>query len=325
MTEQKNKTRDKCVNCGSADCKFVTNKLRYNESGTVVRCGECGLVRLKGAKDFEDKSKEFYTEEYAKKYHQGVKADLDSLFDSFYPVQQERIDKIKKYLKESDNLLEIGSSVGYFPHAVKKHVKDVYGVEYNTQEAEYATEVKEIKTSSKTLDDSEFGNMKFNHICLFQLLEHIPDPINFLQNLKEHLAPNGHIHIEIPNILDPLVSLFDTVEFRDFFYQTPHLYYFDPDTIKSIVSKTGLEIVSLQAFQQTRITNNLNWIHYKRPQPSRWDCIQAKLPTSYLDTSKVDGLKGKIDELIQKMNIEYKNILEQEGFTDNIFCSLKLI
>lgn len=315
--------KDNCVNCGSTGYKFITDKLRHNEPGTVVKCTKCGLVRLLGAKNFEGKAKEFYKEQYAKKYHHGVKANLDSLFNSFYPVQQERIDKMKKYLNKSDNLLEIGSSVGYFPRAVKKYVKDVCGIEYNTQEAEYAAKVKRIKTSNKALKDSEFNDVKFNHICLFQLLEHIPNPIAFLQELKEYLTPGGYIHIEIPNIMDPLVNLFDNKEFRDFFYQSPHLYYFDPQTLESIINKTGLKIVFLQAFQQTSITNTLNWIYCKKPQASRWDCIQAVLPTKYVNDPGVEKIKNKINELFQKLNLEYKKILERAKFTDNIFCILR--
>ncbi|MFH0779329.1 MAG: class I SAM-dependent methyltransferase [Parcubacteria group bacterium] len=314
---------DYCVNCHSSEYQSVTNKLRYNKTGTVVKCQQCGLVRMAGALTFENKSPKFYQKQYAIEYHQGAKAELDSLFDSFLPVQQERIGKMRKYLKSSDSVLEIGSSTGYFLQAVKKHVRDVCGIEYNLREAEYATRVKGIRTSSQPLNRSEFADKKFDHICLFQLLEHVADPVEFLRDLKQYLTPTGLIHVEIPNVLDPLVSLFDNVEFRDFFYQEPHLYYFDPQTLAAVAAKTGLVIESMESFQQTSLTNTLNWIYRRAPQACRWDCMQAVLPTNYLTNSTNVKIKGKIARLIQKADLEYKNILEESGLTDNIFCILK--
>ena len=311
---------DRCVNCQSDEFQFITNKLRHNKIGTVVKCKACGLVRLAGALAFENKSQAFYQQQYAAEYHQGVKAELDSLFDSFLPVQQERIKKMKKYLKSSDSVLEIGSSTGYFLHAAKPLVRDVCGIEYNRREAEYATTVKGIKTDNQPLGESVFANQRFDHICLFQLLEHVANPVHFLQEIKEYLTPTGLIHIEIPNIQDPLVALFDNVPFRDFFYQEPHLYYYDPQTLVAVVSRAGMTIESLEPFQQTSITNTLNWIYRAAPQPCRWDCIQAVLPTNCLAAPKI---KNQVDRLVAKMDLEYKNILEEAGLTDNIFCILK--
>ncbi len=321
---KRNKTLDACVYCGLIKSTFITDKLRYNKPGRVVKCNRCGLVRLMGVRATENKLKEYYQKQYVKEEHgKGVKAEIDTLFTSFYPVQRDRIDTIQKYLKKTHTLLEIGSSAGYFLHAVKKYVKNVYGIEFNPEEARYATEVKGVKTSTNELKNSEFCDMKFDHICLFQLLEHIPNPITFLQELKNYLTPKGYIHIEIPNILDPLVNLFDNKEFRNFFYQKPHLYYFSPKTLKMVVDKTGLAIVELKPFQQTSITNTLNWIYLRTSQPSRWECIQTFISTKYIDAPGVDKVKNKINKMFQKFNAEYKKILEESKFTDNLFCILQ--
>ena len=144
-----------------------------------------------------------------------------------------------------------------------------------------------------------------------------------MKELKKHLVPGGYIHIEVPDINDPLVGLYDIVKYRNFFYKRPHLYYFDPHTLKKVVEKARLEIVSLVPFQQTSLTNHLNWIYRKQPQPCRWDCILSLLPANYLSSDRVDKTKKRIDKFFQKMNTAYKDILLESGFTDNIFCTLK--
>ncbi len=316
--------RDNCACCGSDEYNFITDKLRYDKKGIVAECVKCGLIRLLGAKNFEDKSEEYYRKKYAKEYHKGVKANLDSLFDSFLPVQEERIGRMRKFFRKTDRLLEIGSSVGYFLYSAKKYVAEVYGIELNIEEAEYANDKKKIKTSHKSLENSEFNSMKFDHICLFQLLEHIPDPILFLRELRKYLRPGGYIHIEVPNIADPLVSLFDNMEFRNFFYQKPHLYYFSPRTLTNIAKKSGLKIIAIEPFQQTSITNSLNWIYCKWPQPSRRDCIQASLPTRYVSSRKTRRAQKEIHNFLQEINMAYKKVLLKNNFADNIFCTLRL-
>ncbi len=296
------KIKDSCIYCGSNEYKFITDRLRYGKTGTVVRC-ECGLIRLLGASNF--KNEEFYQENYARE-HRRILKKLDETFKSFLPLQEDRINRFKKYLKKSDELAEIGSSLGYVLYAAKKYVKRVYGIELNDKEAEYARK-KGITTVSGI---SEY-NMKFNHICLFHVLEHIPDPILFLKSLKEYLTPYGFIHVEVPSVEDPLMSVYNIKEYEDFFYQQQHLYYFSPGTLKKIVKKAGYKIVSLMPFQWVNFTNHLNWIYYKKPQPNRANCIRACLPT-----------KGG-EAVIEKMDAFYKKMLMKKGWGDNIFCILR--
>ncbi|MDF1795409.1 MAG: methyltransferase domain-containing protein [Coxiellaceae bacterium] len=121
----------------------------------------------------------------------GIKKDLDKMFDTFLPLQKDRVKKIKPYLKPEHTALEIGSNTGYFLHVIKPLVSEIQGQELNVAVAQYAAEVRGIPTSPAPIEQNELPEHQFDHICLFQLLEHAVNPIGVLDGLKRLLKPGG--------------------------------------------------------------------------------------------------------------------------------------
>ncbi len=315
---------DKCFLCGSNKYEIVSNKLRYDKPGTVVACNECGLARLLGALHYANKLNDYYADQYAKEYHPGVKNELDSLFDSFLPVQGERIRRIRPYLKADHRVLEIGSSTGYFLASVKPFVSEVQGLELNRGEANYATQIKNVPTIDVPLENCSLPVNNYDHICLFQVLEHVSDPIEFLRMLQRYLRPGGKIHIEVPNLNDPLVSFYDVEEYRNFYYQEPHLYYFTADTLKKVCYAVGFRNIEAVGFQQTSIINNLNWVFLHQPQKSRWDCMRPTLPKGAVREDVSASLKKEFEVFMDGINNSYVQFMEKNGLADMLFATIGL-
>lgn len=313
---------DKCVLCGSVGYEIISNKLRYDKPGTIVTCSECGLTRLLGALDYAEKLNEYYADQYAQKYHPGVKKDLDSLFDSFLPVQAERVNRVKPYLKETHRVLEVGSSAGYFLASIKSLVAEAQGLELNRSEAHYANEFKNIPTTDVPLENCELPTNYYDHICLFQVLEHVSNPIEFLRLLQKYLRSEGKIHIEVPNLRDPLVSFYDIEEYRNFYYQEPHLYYFTVDTLKKVCSMAGFKKIEAVGFQQTSFVNNLNWVFMRRPQNSRWDCMRPVLPKGAIRVDVSASLKKEFEVFMDGINNSYVQFMEKNGLADMLFATI---
>lgn len=312
---------DVCVLCGGAEYKVLSTKLRHGKEGTVVLCDGCGLSRLLGAQNRKQLN-EYYADQYAADYHTGVKKELDSLFESFLPVQAHRVEKLKPYLEPAHRILEIGSSTGHFLHSVRPFVAEIQGIELNRQEARYAREVRNVPTVDEPIEKRPVPVRHFDHICLFQVLEHVANPLDFLNLLRDFLRPGGKIHIEIPNLMDPLVSFYDVEEYRDFFYQEPHLYNFTPATLRKVCEASSFEPLAVYGFQQTSLINNLNWVFRRRPQASRWDCVQSRLPNDSIRADVSDGTKSRFDALLADFNSRYVEFMQQEGLTDNVFATI---
>jgi 2-polyprenyl-3-methyl-5-hydroxy-6-metoxy-1,4-benzoquinol methylase len=315
---------ESCCLCGSTEYNIISEKLRYDKPGTVVVCPSCGLARLLGIAAQVEKLNDFYAAQYAQEYHTGVKKDLDSLFESFLPVQAQRQEKISPFLKSSDRVLEVGSSTGYFLYSLRARVAEIQGLELNKQEAHYATAIRGVPTLDLPLEQSNLPHNYYDHICLFQVLEHAPNPMVFLQNLRPFLRTGGKIHIEVPNLLDPLVAFYDVADYRNFYYQEPHLYYFTPEVLAKICAAASYKLIKVSGFQQTSFINHLHWLFTRSPQPSRWDCMQARLPQGALQEDLPQAWKIDFQEILDNFNSVYLNFLEKIGLTDMIFCTLSI-
>ena len=317
-------TEEQCVLCGAPGGEVIATKLRHGKTGAVVRCPKCGLSRLRGAQSYADKLDDYYAKDYADQYHTGVKKELDSLFESFMPVQAHRVEKISPYLKPTDRLLEIGSSTGYFLHSVRPLVSEVQGLELNRNEARYATETRQVPTFDQPHESGVLPLAHYDHICLFQVLEHAANPILFLRNLRKFLRPEGKIHIEVPNLMDPLVWFYEVEDYRNFYYQEPHLHYFTPETLTAVCEAASFKPLSVYGFQQTSLVNNLNWVFLRQPQPSRWDCIQSSLPEGTIRSDVPAKAKSEFQDLLADFNQRYQRLMESNHFTDMIFATIMI-
>lgn len=313
---------ESCCLCGSTEYNIISEKLRYDKPGTVVLCPHCGLARLLGIAAQVEKLNDFYAGQYAQEYHPGVKKDLDSLFKSFLPVQAQRLEKISPFLKSSDRVLEVGSSTGYFLYSLRARVAEIQGLELNKQEARYATEIRGVPTLDLPLENSNLPHNYYDHICIFQVLEHAPNPMVFLENLRPFLRTGGKIHIEVPNLLDPLVAFYDVADYRNFYYQEPHLYYFTPEVLAKICEAASYKLIKVSGFQQTSFINHFHWLWQRRPQPSRWDCMQSRLPSGSLQTNLPLETADSFQILLDNFNADYIAWLEKNGFTDMIFATI---
>ncbi len=309
-----------CILCLSGEKEPYWDRLRHDVSGRVVRCKGCGLVRLEGASQRD--TSDYYVERYAKEYFEGSKEDCEALFNLFYPLQAGKLSRIEKYLSLEHELLEIGSSVGYTLKALEGKVKQVTGIELNRFQARYASEVQGVQTFSVPLADASFEDRSFDHVCMYQVLEHIWDPVRFLKQVYRRLKPGGMLFIEVPTLQNPLVSLYEIPEFKDFWFQQPHLYYFTEGTLSKIIHEAKFQIIEMFPVVEVSFLNHINWMLRRKPMPSRKECMASKLPVDD-DAVSEQGLLDEINALFCRFDRQYMKKLEDAGFGDLIFCACR--
>jgi 2-polyprenyl-3-methyl-5-hydroxy-6-metoxy-1,4-benzoquinol methylase len=80
---------------------------------------------------------------------------------------------------------------------------------------------------------------KFDAVAARQVLEHVPDPNDFLAGVRELLRPGGAVLIEVP-------SLEQAVEHDRFFDFFPdHLSYFSAEALVHLAARNGFHVVRL--------------------------------------------------------------------------------
>lgn len=124
---------------------------------------------------------------------------------------------------------------------------------------------------------------RFDRVCFFSLLEHVPNPAAFLAAAAARLAPGGRIVLEVPCSREPLLTLYDVPAFKDFYFQAMHPWVFGPRAVERLVNQAGLKIDSLRFKQRYGIDNHLNWL--KRGTPGGDDALRrlfaGKTATAY--------------------------------------------
>jgi len=117
-------------------------------------------------------------------------------FDWYYQKEKIEYDVIKNYIKKNSKVLDIGCGQGHF----SKYLQEVNytGLEPNAKcETILNDKAKILNITLK--EHLENINDAYDYVCLFQVLEHITNPYELLNDVKKILKTGGKLIISVPN------------------------------------------------------------------------------------------------------------------------------
>jgi SAM-dependent methyltransferase len=222
-----------CPLCGtSASSLFDERTFRgYAVSNRI--CQECGLV-YQSPRMTEAESKLFYEAEYRQIYQGQAGPGAQDL-----AVQKARAEIILNFarrdIKQISRHLDIGCSSGALLERFRAfYQSQAYGIEPGDLYREYARAASLQVYAS--LDELLLANVgKFDLISMLHVLEHLPDPVVYLQTLREQLLnTTGWLLLEVPNL------------YAHDCFEVAHLVSFSRHTLFTVVEKAGYQIVHSQ-------------------------------------------------------------------------------
>lgn len=301
----------KCVLCENNYFEILSNKVRNDLPIKIVKCKKCSLVSLE---DPIKNAVNYSGEEYRKLHSPVIGKELTpkEMFNFELQFQKQRIKHIQSLLKSTYRILEIGSSTGHFLFSIKDLVNEVVGIELNQSHAKFSRDHCKLKVYDTPLGDAPLEEGYFDVIFLFQVFEHIPNPLEFLCLAKKFLKPNGKICVEVPNIKDALLQVYQIPSFSEFYYRQPHSYYYSKETLLEIMKKAGFS-GEIRFQQDYSIFNHIHWLLSGKPQSSKE--LGYKIPLEQNDSKEHEIILKKFFETI---NEDYKKLLEENGLSDNI-------
>jgi 2-polyprenyl-3-methyl-5-hydroxy-6-metoxy-1,4-benzoquinol methylase len=181
-------------------------------------------------------------------------AIVDETFLYRYAPQQRmpRLDLLELIPTDAASVLEIGCGEGILGEQIRNRQQArVVGIELSPEAAEAARpRLDEVYAEDvrKTVRDLK---ERFEWVVGGDILEHLPDPWEFLRELKRVVAPGGHLLLSIPNISCwPVVAELLRGRF-DYIYaghlSAGHLRFFTRRTIEDTMWMAGWEIESIRA------------------------------------------------------------------------------
>jgi SAM-dependent methyltransferase len=151
---------------------------------------------------------------------------------------QKRINAIRIWKKDGC-LLDIGCASGVFLNYVRSNTQwQVEGEEINPIASAYARDHFGLNVFTGTLEEAAYPDARFDAITMWDVLEHIHDPLASLGEVFRILKPGGHLIIRVPNGISWDARLFGP--YWAGLEPPRHLFIFTLQSLTKLVSRTGL-------------------------------------------------------------------------------------
>jgi SAM-dependent methyltransferase len=243
-----------------------------------VKCNKDSLIRSnpvledQGIYELYRKSRFTYEEE------------ADNLAITYLTALRPILRKLPKDVK----ILEIGCGNGFLLKSLyDMGYKDVCGVEPSLDAVEKSDKTIRDKIVSDVLTPGTFKSGEFRLICFFQLLDHLPDPDDFLKICYNILSPGGFI-LAFNHDAESLQARL--LKEKSPIIDIEHTYFFSKETIKKVFEKNNF--LPLKVYSPASVIS-LRHIIWLLPAPKQFK-------------KKLMGFKSEVVRLILKQKIKVK-------------------
>ncbi|MBI4994114.1 methyltransferase domain-containing protein [Candidatus Peregrinibacteria bacterium] len=203
----------------------------------IAFCSACRHISA----ECEGKEKaEFFTEQiYGENYSGYVPTNLSSRQCKYNLFMAEWL---AQFLPKKCRVLEIGCHDGFFLSLLQKKGFECEGIEPSPF-ADIAVKKYGIKVKKDFFRKGIVEKGAYDVVILKHIVEHVPDPIEFLQFSLEPLKRGGFLYVEVPNSLGSLEGKF----YPEF--HVDHISYFTFASLMKIMEICGLnDIVHIESF-----------------------------------------------------------------------------
>jgi 2-polyprenyl-3-methyl-5-hydroxy-6-metoxy-1,4-benzoquinol methylase len=227
-----------CNLCGQDNAKLLYRPRL--SPGPVVCCQTCGLLYVNPIED---------PERLAGNDHDKI-TDLvePRLYKQFYLAEAEVkrnlymdiLGRIESVTGRAGTLLDVGSYLGLFMQAAESRGWRCKGIEPERDAWQYAVQELKLDVCLGTLRTCTFAPHSFDAIILLQVLEHVLDPRQTLEQIHGLLRPNGVLLVEVPNIN---CLSFRILGKRHRHFAEHHFTFFSAKTLTALLSQCGFRVV----------------------------------------------------------------------------------
>jgi SAM-dependent methyltransferase len=214
---------------------FSARRLPDGVHYRVVRCRSCGLVRSDPTVD---------PEEIARIYSQSV-FEYDDEVRNLNATYGKYLRSLARFGAGSGSLLEIGCGNGFFlEEALRQGYVDVRGVEPSAEAIARADPAIRPRIQAGVVRNGLLDAGRFDVVCMFQVLDHLPDPAAVLEECHSALKPGGLILCLNHNVNAVSARLLGR---HSPIIDVEHTYLFSLLTLRRIFELRGFQVVSVRA------------------------------------------------------------------------------
>jgi 2-polyprenyl-3-methyl-5-hydroxy-6-metoxy-1,4-benzoquinol methylase len=210
----------------------------HNENAAIVRCEACGLIFV-SPRVAQGALENQYTEETFQ----------EAYFRDLYLPQAEALRGNFRYMLSlvakrrapPGRLRDIGCAVGLLVDEARKMGYEARGHELSTWAARYAREKLGLEVASGVL--AELGEASEDVVTFVETIEHLPDPLAALKEIRRILRPGGACMVTTPNWRS--VERWRMGRSWEAIAPDGHIYYFDARTLTRHLELAGFSKIEV--------------------------------------------------------------------------------
>ena len=232
----------RCALCKRGEGKVL---LTWEAGYEVIECAFCSFSTANFAiEDPKDHVKISYDNDtYYEKFLREIVEHYDYRKDTMgkerfeYSVSRLGLDPA------STSLLDLGCGAGWFLSYLKERGVTARGLEVNPMAVRFC-EGRGLNVSAGAL--AEEPDERYDVITMFDVLEHLDDPIQVLTTTRRKLKPGGFVVGYTPNIHSIAYELMGSNQ--NTLLPFEHVGFFSPKSFSHLASETGFAVHTLEVF-----------------------------------------------------------------------------
>ena len=240
-----------CLVCGSPGFTPVfrgSDRLYHTTAKqfSVVRCGQCGLLRLDPQPPPEELG-DYYPNNYWFAPDQSAASRMEEAYRRL--VLRDHVQFVSQALRSSTArgpLLDIGCGGGLFLGMMRERGFRVIGLDNSREAAGIAWRRQQVPAVVADTERAPLRPGGLAGLTMFHVMEHLYDPRAYLRAARELLAPDGRLVVQVPNaaswqarILGPAWNGADVPR---------HLFDFRDRDLVKILEAAGFEVLRRKYF-----------------------------------------------------------------------------
>ncbi len=184
--------------------------------------------------------------------------------DFLVRAYRDNLRKLSEY-SPGKTLLDVGVGTGLYLHLAQEAGWTPGGVDLAPEAAETARREFGLEITTGDFNEAPLSR-KMDVITMWDVLEHVCDPLAFARRAYETLAPEGILFVALPNCHNLLFRLVDAAAQRGMarstaekLYVPNHLFYFSPGSLARLLSSAGFEILRVEGARPYLGRYALHW------------------------------------------------------------------
>jgi len=242
-----------CALCGGVNSVVVVRQEVFGENFHVVRCTGCGLMRTNPRPDAAWKER-FYDSKY-NGYMESQSRDFVYAPDPSRLMGYNRLlDFLTMRTNPKSSLLDVGCAAGLFVKEASNRGFRATGCDYSETAIAYGKNHFGVSIIRSVAEEIDSPDDQYDVVTILHVIEHLPEPLKVLRELRRVLKPGGLVLIETVNYsahakiekhLKFLIPVYGSLTHRQGLPWVPfdHLYHWSPETLMAAMEMAGFKMV----------------------------------------------------------------------------------